>query len=76
MQGEKRILIQLPGVTDTQRAKELIGKTALLEFKLLDESRDPETAVAEGAPPGTEILYEIREDAQTRRVIKRPYLVD
>jgi preprotein translocase subunit SecD len=75
LQGEKRILIQLPGVTDTQRAKELIGKTALLEFKLLDESRDPETAVAEGAPPGTEILYEIREDAKTRRAIKRPYLV-
>jgi preprotein translocase subunit SecD len=75
MQGEKRILIQLPGVTDTQRAKELIGKTALLEFKLLDESRDPEAAVAEGAPPGTEILYEIREDSQTRRTIKRAYLV-
>lgn len=75
MQGENRILIQLPGVTDTQRAKELIGKTALLEFKLLDESRDAETAVAEGTPPGSEILYEIREDAQTRRVIKRPYLV-
>jgi preprotein translocase subunit SecD len=75
IQGENRILIQLPGVTDTQRAKELIGKTALLEFKLLDESRDAETAVSEGAPPGSEILYETREDAQTRRVIKRPYLV-
>lgn len=75
MQGEKRILIQLPGITDTQRAKELIGKTALLEFKLLDETRDPETALSEGAPPGSEILYETREDAQTRRVIKRPYLV-
>ncbi|MFO7666844.1 MAG: protein translocase subunit SecD [Desulfobacterales bacterium] len=75
MQGENRILIQLPGITDTQRAKELIGKTALLEFKLLDESRDAETAVSEGAPPGSEVLYEIREDAQTKRVIKRPYLV-
>ena len=75
MQGENRILIQLPGVTDTQRAKELIGKTALLEFKLLDESREPELALSEGVPPGSEILYEIREDAQTKRVVKRPYLV-
>ncbi|OQW97363.1 MAG: protein-export membrane protein SecD [Desulfobacteraceae bacterium A6] len=75
MQGEKRILIQLPGITETQRAKELIGKTALLEFKLLDETSDPETALSEGAPPGSEILYENREDAQTKRVIKRPYLV-
>ncbi|MBU1711922.1 MAG: protein translocase subunit SecD [Proteobacteria bacterium] len=75
MQGENRILIQLPGVTDTQRAKELIGKTALLEFKLLDEAHDAEAAVAEGAPPGTEILYETRENRETKRVIKRPYLV-
>jgi len=75
LQGEKRILIQLPGITDTQRAKELIGKTALLEFKLLDEARDPEAALSEGVPPGSEILFEIREDAKTRRVIKRPYLV-
>ncbi len=34
-QGERRLLIQLPGVKDTDRAKELIGRTAQLEFKLL-----------------------------------------
>ena len=43
-QGEKRILIQLPGIKDTERAKELIGKTALLEFKLLDEIHDVNAA--------------------------------
>lgn len=32
-QGEQRVLVQLPGITDPQRAVELIGKTALLEFK-------------------------------------------
>jgi len=32
-QGERRVLVQLPGITDPQRAVELIGKTALLEFK-------------------------------------------
>ena len=75
LQGKDRILIQLPGITNTQRAKDLIGKTALLEFKLLDETRDPETALSEGVPPGTEILYEVKEDHLTKRVIKKPYLV-
>lgn len=37
-QGERWIVVQLPGLKDPQRAKELIGKTALLEFRLLDES--------------------------------------
>lgn len=36
--GGRRILVQLPGVSDPDRAKELIGRTALLEFKLLKES--------------------------------------
>ncbi|MFH2045604.1 MAG: protein translocase subunit SecD [Pseudomonadota bacterium] len=75
LEGENRIIVQLPGVKDTQRAKELIGKTALLEFKLLDEMHDVEKALSEGAPPGTEILYEIKEDYQTRRITKKPYLV-
>src|SRR5439155_13363301 len=43
-QGQDRILIQLPGVQDPERAKALIGKTALLEFKLLDERTSVEYA--------------------------------
>ncbi|MFC1857705.1 protein translocase subunit SecD [Thermodesulfobacteriota bacterium] len=74
-QGEKRILIQLPGIKETERAKDLIGKTALLEFKLLDETNDPETAVNEGAPAGTEVLYQVKEDTETRRVTRIPFLV-
>jgi SecD/SecF fusion protein len=42
-EGEDRIVIQLPGLTDRQRALDLIGKTALLEFKLV---RQPEEAKA------------------------------
>jgi len=75
LQGERRILIQLPGIKDTQRAKDLIGKTALLEFKLLDETHDLKAALKGSVPPGTEILYETVEDPETRRVIKRPYLL-
>jgi SecD/SecF fusion protein len=40
-EGDDRIVVQLPGLTDPERAKELIGKTALLEFKLV---RTPEEA--------------------------------
>ncbi|MCP4631454.1 MAG: protein translocase subunit SecD [candidate division Zixibacteria bacterium] len=37
LQGEERIIVQLPGLRETQRAKELIGKTAVLEFRLLED---------------------------------------
>ncbi len=56
-QGQQDILIQLPGIQDPDRAKEIIGKTALLEFKLVDETVNVEEAVRIGAPPGREILY-------------------
>ncbi len=74
-QGENRILIQLAGIRDTRRAKELIGRTALLEFKLLDENADPAQAENGNVPPGDELLYQVREDPATRRTIKTPYLV-
>lgn len=41
LQGEDRIVVQLPGVQDPARAVELIGKTALLEFKMVDDSMSP-----------------------------------
>jgi preprotein translocase subunit SecD len=74
-QGENRILVQLPGVQDPGRAKALIGKTALLEFKLVDERTDADTALRTGPPPGTEILYQRRVDKQTREERKVPFLV-
>ena len=39
-QGDNRIIIELPGVQDVQRAKDLVGQTALLEFQLLEPSGD------------------------------------
>ena len=74
-QGEKRILIQLPGIKDTKRAKDLIGRTALLEFKLLDENHDLNAAMQGNVPPGSEVLYGIKEDPETKRIIKTPYLI-
>jgi len=74
-QGENRILIQLPGIRDPQRAINLIGQTALLEFKLVDEEHDVEEALKESIPPGTQILYQIGEDKVTRRRTKIPFLI-
>jgi preprotein translocase subunit SecD len=74
-QGDDRIVIQLPGIDDPERAKKLIGKTALLEFKLLDESRAPQAALTDGLPPGTEIAYEVIVDQQSGRERKVPYLL-
>ena len=76
IQGQRRILVQLPGIDDPQRAKELIGKTAQLEFKLLDEENDLGAALNGDVPSGSEILYQAAEATQTRADGKQqPYLV-
>src|SRR6266436_1328164 len=74
-QGQDRILIQLPGVQDPERAKALIGKTALLEFKLLDERTSVEDAQSGRLPEGSELLYQRRIDKQTKVERKVPYVV-
>ena len=74
-QGDNRILIQLPGISDTERAKELIGRTAQLEFKLVDDQVSPETALKNGPPPGSEILYETSVDPATQRTRSIPFLL-
>jgi preprotein translocase subunit SecD len=45
LQGENQILVQLPGIKDPQRAIALIGRTALLEFKLVDDEHSLEEAL-------------------------------
>ncbi|RLA81595.1 MAG: protein translocase subunit SecD, partial [Deltaproteobacteria bacterium] len=74
-QGTDRILVQLPGEKDPERAKSLIGKTAMLEFKLLDEGHDLRDALAGNVPPGSVILYQRKRDPATGAVRKIPYLV-
>jgi preprotein translocase subunit SecD len=76
-QGQQDILVQLPGIQDPERAKEIIGKTALLEFKLLDETGNIEEALRSRPPPGREILYGYgsREDGKPGGE-KIPYLLE
>jgi preprotein translocase subunit SecD len=74
-QGEDRILIQLPGIKDTKRAKNLIGKTALLEFKLVDDENNLEEALKGIIPEGDQVVYGMHLDRETGRQASVPYLL-
>jgi preprotein translocase subunit SecD len=74
-QGSDRILIQLPGIKDPQRAMRLIGRTALLEFKLVDEEHRLQEALKGQVPEGDIILYQKQEKPETGRVTRVPFLL-
>lgn len=59
-QGSDRIVVELPGIQDTARAKEILGATATLEFRLVNTSVDP-TAAANGRVPGDSEVKNTRE---------------
>src|SRR5581483_3589441 len=68
-QGNDEIVVQLPGIQDPQRAKELIGKTAQLEFKLL--AQGPQAGTPEHPGPGSQVLYGKSETGR-----RQPYLLE
>ncbi len=55
-QGATRIVVQVPGLQNPQALKDLIGKTAKLEFKLVDESANPADVAKGIAPIGSQVL--------------------
>jgi SecD/SecF fusion protein len=62
-QGEDEIIVQLPGVTDRERALELINRTAFLEFKLVSDDRDKLRSALEGVvAEGYELKYSQEDD--------------
>jgi preprotein translocase subunit SecD len=68
-QGVDRILVQVPGLQDPTRLKELLGKTAKLDFRMVDVSMPAEQAAQGRIPPDDEILYSATQP-------KTPYLVE
>jgi len=74
-QGDDRLLVQLPGIKDPKRAVELIGRTALLEFKLVDEEHSVDEALKGNVPPGSEILYKVSRDPKAGSRAKIPFLL-
>jgi len=62
-QGEDEIVVQLPGVSDRERAIDIIGKTALLEFKVVSNDADKlKAALAGTVPEGYELKYTLDEN--------------
>lgn len=90
-QGENEIVVQLPGVKDPKRAIELVGKTALLEFKLVDDEAQVAAELPASISPGEEenllqqfagkipeedeILFERRIDRERGVISKIPILL-
>ncbi len=73
-QGTRRVLVQIPGYGDTARAKSLIGRTAQLEFKLVDEKGDLDKALSGSIPPGDVIVYG-KPQTVNGKTFKQPYLL-
>ncbi len=71
-QGNRRIVVQLPGVQDTTRAKDILGATATLEFRMVDVEHDVQNAINTHAPVGTR-LYKERDG--TPILLKRRIIV-
>ena len=57
-QGERRIVVELPGVQDPSRLKEILGATATLEYRLADTEKSVQDAVAGRVPVGTKLYYD------------------
>ena len=57
-QGSQRVVVQLPGVQDTARAKEILGATATLEFRLVDDTGSLQDAIDGRPPVGSKLYYE------------------
>jgi len=90
-QASNEIVVQLPGIKDAKRAVELVGRTAILEFKLLDDESPlaaqlPESVLPgdeerlmnefkDKIPPDDEVLFGRFVERSTGRVIKKVYLV-
>jgi SecD/SecF fusion protein len=80
-QGKDRILVQVPGLQDPQRLKDILGSTAKLTFQMVDESM-PASEAAQGRPPaGSEVIYSDDDPAvpyliESRVIVSGENLVD
>ncbi|WJR81604.1 protein translocase subunit SecD [Bradyrhizobium sp. NP1] len=73
-QGNDRILVQVPGLQDPTHLKELLGRTAKMEFRMVDTSVSPDQAQAGRVPPDSEVLMSA-SSPKVPYVIKKQVLV-
>lgn len=71
--GEDMIVVQLPGIKDPERAKTLIKRTGLLEFKLVDDGNNFLETLADELPEGVTIQYEDVQD-ERGKIVQSPFL--
>jgi protein-export membrane protein SecD len=74
-QGADRILVQVPGLNDPQRLKDILGKTAALSFRLVDLSVPAEQAAAGRPPEGSDVLFENQNGAKTPILVEKRVMV-
>ncbi|MCD6580127.1 protein translocase subunit SecD [bacterium] len=83
-EGPNKIVVELPGMKDPQRAINLVTQTAFLEFKLLDEKNQPRVNLfldennepkSDILPPNDELLFEISVNKSTGEKERTPYLI-
>jgi SecD/SecF fusion protein len=72
-QGEDRIVVQVPGLSDPQRLIDLLGKTAKMTFQPVDETANPDQAAKGIVPIGDAVLY---EDSERKGVPPTPVVVE
>ncbi|MCB1493177.1 MAG: protein translocase subunit SecD, partial [Rhodobiaceae bacterium] len=73
-QGADRILVQVPGLQDPQRLKDILGQTAKMTFRLVDVTANTQQAIEGRPPPGTEVLYS-KDDPPVPYVVETRVLV-
>jgi preprotein translocase subunit SecD len=73
-QGLDRVLVQVPGLQDPTRLKEILGKTAKMDFRMVDSSVSPEQALQGRVPPDSELLRGV-EPPHVPYVVKKQVLV-
>ena len=71
-QGDDRILVQLPGLEDPERLTKLLGKTARMNFRMVNETASVEDALSGRVPPGSDLLFEFDERTGEKSV---PYVI-
>jgi SecD/SecF fusion protein len=80
-QGIDRILVQVPGLDDPQRLKDILGQTAKLTFQMVDQSMPVEEAIRGRPPAGTTVMYSNDEPAvpyiiENRVIVSGENLID
>ncbi len=74
-QGDNRIVVQVPGLQDPEALKSLLGKTAKLEFKLVDLTADPAEVAKGNVPAGSQVLA-YPDSASRAIVVKRRVIIN